>query len=88
MFIVFVWYAILYVLHGITYFFWGDNDELFAHASITFKRFSRVIMDLYGVNNVAEKSLVDDKIFYIVYVPTIVRIYILFLTHIYSQGCV
>lgn len=34
----------------------GHNDELFAHASITFKRFSRVIMDLYGVNNVGAKK--------------------------------
>lgn len=55
--------------------FWGDNDELFAHASITFKRFSRVIMDLYGVNNVGEKSLVDDKIFYVLEVWRMSNIY-------------
>lgn len=42
----------------VPFFLWGDNnDELFAHASITFKRFSRVIMDLYGVNNVGEKKV-------------------------------
>lgn len=57
MFIVFVWYAMLYYMELLSFFWGGHNDELFAHASITFKRFSRVIMDLYGVNNVGEKKV-------------------------------